>query len=118
MALSAFLNDPPYEMGYFQARIGRRDESKPDPHMRYCAVSARGRMNSGGWNRVRDLFDHDRDREAESSWASYHLGYCCPADFSHDNQGRIVLSFLIIKTWLDSTSMMFDYMPEIYFRMT
>ena len=44
-------------------------------------------MDSGGWIRVRDLLDYDRDREAESSWASYHLGYCCPADFFSRQSG-------------------------------
>ena len=70
-----FWNDPPYEIGYFLTRIGRRDERKPDPRIRHCAVSTRVRMDSGGWIRVRDLLDYDRDRGAESSWPSYHIGY-------------------------------------------
>ena len=105
-------------VGHVLTRIGRRDESKPDPRRCRRADSARVRLGSGGWIRVRDLLDYDRDREAESSWPSYHIGYCFLADLSHDNKGRVVLSFPHYHDLVGQRPDDFGYMPDIYFRMS
>ena len=53
-------NDPPYEIGHFLTRIGRHDESNPDPRGRRKAVAKRVKIDSAGWIRVRDLLERDR----------------------------------------------------------
>ena len=86
-------NDPPYEIGHFLTRIGRHDESKPDPKSRRKPVSPRVNVDSAGWISVRELLKHDRDRELNPRGPHIISATAFLQAFLTDKKGRVLLSF-------------------------
>ena len=92
-------------IGHFLVRIGRHDESKPDPRRRRRTVTPRVKINSGGWIRVRNLLEYDRDRELSHSGPHIISATAFLQTFLTDNKGRIVVVFHTSLTLLEITQM-------------
>ena len=111
-------NDAVHYIGHFLVRIGRHDESKPDPRSRRRPVAARVKINSGGWIRVRDLLEYDRDRELNHSGPHIISATAFLQTFLTDNKGRIVVSFPHYLDVVGNHPDDYGFIPDIYFRLS